>query len=96
MTGYMLESAIQGRVQMADFLGGLLAIGVVVLFVVAWTKIFVKAGHSAFMGPLMIVPLVNVLVFLSLAFTEWPIHVRMRNLAQSNISSNPAPLEIRL
>jgi hypothetical protein len=66
---------------------------VVVLFVVAWMKIFVKAGHSAFMGLLMIVPLVNFIVFLSLAFTDWPIHARMRNLAQSNTPSNPAPLE---
>jgi hypothetical protein len=78
---------------MTNFLGALLAIGMVVLFVVAWMKIFVKAGQSAFMGLLMIVPLVNFIVFLSFAFAEWPIHVQMRNLAQSNTSSNSAPLE---
>jgi hypothetical protein len=78
---------------MVNLLEALLAIGLVALFVVAWIKIFVKAGHSAFMGFLMIVPLVNFIVFLSLAFTEWPIHVRMRNLIQGNTSSNPAPLE---
>lgn len=73
---------------MGDFIGVWLGLCFVVLFAVAWTKIFVKAGYSAWMGLLMLVPLVNVVVFLCLAFTEWPVHARMRPAMQQEPPAN--------
>jgi len=74
---------------MADFLGALVGLGAVVLFVVAWTKIFTKAGFSPWMGIAMVVPIVKLFVFLALAFTEWPVHARLRAAAMQGAPIPP-------
>jgi len=75
---------------MADIFGALLGLGFLILFVVAWTKIFTKAGYSSWMGLLMVVPIANLIVFLSLAFTDWPVLVRLRAAASQNAPQIPS------
>lgn len=48
-------------------------LGMAVLFVLCWFKIFRKAGYSGAMGILMVIPLVNAITFLYFVFSEWPI-----------------------
>jgi hypothetical protein len=48
-----------------------IVVGVIAL--VAWAQIFSKAGYSGWMCLLLIVPLVNVIVFLWFAFSRWPV-----------------------
>ncbi|MEW5946498.1 MAG: hypothetical protein AB1742_09890 [bacterium] len=43
------------------------------LFVYCWMLIFRKAGFDGWLGVLMAVPLLNALLFLYFAFTEWPV-----------------------
>ena len=43
-----------------------------------WTKIFARTGRPAWMGLLMLIPLVNLALFLYLAFSEWPIEQELR------------------
>jgi len=43
------------------------------LTVVAWWKIFEKAGFNVALSLLMIVPIVNLILPLYIAFADWPI-----------------------
>mgnify|MGYP000945251271 CR=1 FL=1 len=43
-----------------------------ILWLYAWAEIYRKAGHSRWLCLLMIVPAVNVITFLWLAFHAWP------------------------
>ena len=43
------------------------------LFLKVWWNIFKKAGYSGWLGILMILPIVNLVLLLVLAFAEWPI-----------------------
>jgi hypothetical protein len=47
---------------------------------VASCKIVSKTGYSGWLGLLILVPLVNLVFMLILAFTEWPIERRIRSL----------------
>ena len=44
-----------------------------VLYVIAFCKIFQKAGYSWALGLLMLVPVANFIMPLYLAFAQWPI-----------------------
>lgn len=59
-----------------------LAIGGVSLLVFAlvWCRIFKKAGHNAAMGLLMLVPAVNLVMMLVLAFSTWPVEREVKTL----------------
>jgi hypothetical protein len=60
---------------------GIAFIGIYMLFILTmlvftawvWWRIFAKTGHGGWMGILMLVPLANLIVFIMLAFGEWPI-----------------------
>ena len=52
---------------------GLLALALNVLYVVAFCKIFSKAGYHWAMGLLMLVPIANFIMPLVLAFGQWPV-----------------------
>ena len=52
---------------------GLLALALNVLYVVAFCKIFSKAGYHWAMGSLMLVPIANFIMPLVLAFGQWPV-----------------------
>ena len=51
-----------------------------VITIVAYCKIFSKAGYNWALGLLMLVPIVNLIVMLVLAFGDWPILKEMRSL----------------
>ena len=50
----------------------------VATFVVAWWRIFARTGHSGALGLLMIVPGINVVLLLVLAFLRWPIERELK------------------
>ncbi len=53
------------------------------LFLVPWWKIFSKAGYAGALGLLMCVPIINIVMLLFLAFSDWPILQKVR-AAQPN------------
>ncbi|MBK7644402.1 MAG: hypothetical protein IPJ19_15400 [Planctomycetes bacterium] len=50
------------------------------VFVLASLRLCSKAGYHALFGLLLLVPVVNVFVFLFLAFSRWPIERELREL----------------
>jgi hypothetical protein len=52
-----------------------LALGILVaaLYAYGWARIFARAGYPPFMGFLMLVPVANVILFITLAFGRWPL-----------------------
>lgn len=53
------------------------------VWVIAFCKIYSRAGYPWAMGLLQLIPVVNVVMLLILAFSEWPI--------QKQASQQPAP-----
>ena len=53
---------------------GVFYIAIIVLAIVAYWKIWSKAGFNGAWALLMLVPIVGFISFLYLAFAEWPIH----------------------
>jgi len=53
--------------------GVFLAIALQILYVVAFCKIFGKAGYNRALGLLMLVPVANIIMPLYLGFSKWPI-----------------------
>ena len=43
-----------------------------VLWFVAWVQIFNKAGYTGWLTLLFLIPVVNIILFLWFAFSEWP------------------------
>jgi len=74
------EAVIGLGIAMVAIFFGLLAF---VLTIVIWCKIFSKAGYSWAMGLLMLVPLVNLIMMLVLAFSDWPVQRELRLLKQA-------------
>jgi len=52
---------------------GLVMLLVCVFMIFCYWKIFSKAGYSGALSLLMLVPLVNLIVFIWFAFAEWPV-----------------------
>ena len=52
---------------------GLIMLAVCVFMIFCYWKIFSKAGYSGALSLLMIVPLVNLIVFIWFAFAQWPV-----------------------
>jgi hypothetical protein len=48
------------------------------VFFLAWWRIFAKAGYSGARSLLLLFPVINVIIFLLFAFSEWPIQRRLR------------------
>ena len=53
---------------------------VCLVFVLAGCRVFSKAGFHPLVGLLLFVPIVNLFVFLFLAFSHWPIQRELRAL----------------
>jgi bacteriorhodopsin len=51
-----------------------------IVWVVLMVLIFKKAGYSGLQMILLFIPLVNVMVFIWFALTEWPIEKELKNL----------------
>lgn len=64
---------------MALFVGFMVLVSVV-LTIVIWWKIFSKAGWSGALGLLMLVPIVNFIMALYVAFATWPIQRELEAL----------------
>ena len=52
----------------------LLYIALGIVWVVAWAEIFLKSGYNRWLCFTMIVPVVNLVVFLWFAFSKWPVY----------------------
>jgi uncharacterized membrane protein YhaH (DUF805 family) len=52
---------------------GLIMLLVFVFMIFCYWKIFAKAGYSGALSLLMLVPLVNLIVFIWFAFAQWPV-----------------------
>jgi len=57
----------------------LFALAINILYVVAFCKIFSKAGYSWALGLLMLVPIANIIMPLVLGFGQWPILAQKQN-----------------
>ena len=55
-----------------------------IIQIVAFCKIFSKAGFSWALGLLMIVPIANIIITLYLAFAEWPIERELSSYKQQH------------
>lgn len=51
----------------------LIVLALIVLYGVAWWKVFAKAGYHGALGLLMYIPLVNFIMLLILGFKQWPV-----------------------
>ncbi|HVB74833.1 MAG TPA: hypothetical protein VNE38_14875 [Ktedonobacteraceae bacterium] len=56
-------------------------IGLIFAIVIYW-KIFSKAGYSGARSLLMLIPVVNLIIIIMFAFSEWPIHRELNQLRQ--------------
>ena len=57
---------------------------ITIIQIVAFCRIFSKAGFSWALGLLMLVPIANIIMFLFLAFAEWPIQRELRSYRQQH------------
>jgi len=57
------------------FISILIGIFCAIFWIILWWVIFKKAGYSAsfLLGVLMMIPLINIVLFLIFALGEWPI-----------------------
>ena len=49
-----------------------------ILYVIAFCKIFKKAGYHWAMGLLILVPIANIIILLYLGFAKWPIESQIQ------------------
>jgi hypothetical protein len=88
--GRMGGFAHGGFFPFGGLLAGLFMLAVAVLVVVAFWRILHKAGYPGALALLLLVPVVNVVLVLFLAFADWPVHkslLQWKALAQAG----PAP-----
>jgi membrane glycosyltransferase len=74
------------EVRVMRFSAGELLIGLIVLAVaiVGWWKIFSRLGYPGIMGLTMLIPVVNAVAFLWIAFLPWPIEDAMEEARSSS------------
>ena len=65
----------------------LFAVGMAVVMVIPYWKIYSKTGQAGAMALLQLIPLVNIVMLYVLAFSEWPIERQMR--AEREARPNP-------
>ena len=52
---------------------GLIALVIIIFLLFIWVRIVGKTGNNKWLGLLMIVPLVNIIFMIWLAFSAWPV-----------------------
>ena len=62
----------------------LFALILTVIQILAFCKIFSKAGYSWALGLLILVPIANIIMFLFLAFADWPVQRELRSYRRQN------------
>jgi len=70
---------------LAGFMASTLAIVIVIVIaiifgIIIYWRIATKAGYAGALSLLMFVPLVNLVIIILFAFTEWPIERELREL----------------
>ena len=70
----------QARVLLESPVGQGTVVALVVAFALAACNVFAKTGRSPAAGLLLLVPGVNLLAFLWLAFAPWPVRRELRHL----------------
>jgi hypothetical protein len=66
-----------------SFISFLVGAGISLLIaIIVWWVIFAKAGYPGALAILMIIPLVNLIVFLVFLFGEWPVRKELKALRQ--------------
>lgn len=63
-----------------DSTGRLVGLGLVLTYVLGWSRIFSRAGFPAALAWLMLLPPVALLLWLFLAFAPWPARRELRAL----------------
>ena len=48
-------------------------------FVYCWMRLVGKTGNSQWLGLLIMIPVVNLALVIWLAFSDWPVHRRLRD-----------------
>lgn len=66
----------------AGFIGFMVLFYVVVIVVaiIANWQVWSKAGYNGAWSLLLLIPIVNIIAFLYLAFSDWPVRQRLRQL----------------
>ena len=57
---------------------------VLLLALLIWWRIFAKAGFAGALAFLMFIPIVNFIMLLILAFSEWPVQRELKALRSGN------------
>jgi len=82
--GPRADDPMQNETIPTEFLASALGLAVVgasvLFFALIWCRVFGKAGFHAATGLLMLVPVVNLVMMLVLAFTRWPVEREVRTL----------------
>ena len=52
----------------------------ILIYALSWCRIFTKAGHHGALGLLMLIPGVNLVMQMTLAFGRWPVEREVREL----------------
>ncbi|MBI5299126.1 MAG: hypothetical protein HY877_02360 [Deltaproteobacteria bacterium] len=63
----------------------MIGLAFLIFLIVVWCRIWSKTGNSGFFGLLMFIPLVNFIMMLVLAFSDWPIHKELRLLKERKV-----------
>ena len=74
----------------AIVIGGLFAVAIWVVFLIAYVKIISRAGYSGWWVLVMFVPILNIVMLLVFAFKEWPIQRELANCAAGPTRSSAA------
>lgn len=72
----------------------LIVLAINIIYVIAFCKIFAKAGYHWALGLLMLIPIANFIMPLILGFGQWPIYRELeayRQDRQSPPQSSPPP-----
>lgn len=81
-------AAIGGTFLLVTVIIGLAA---AVFGIFCWWRIFSKAGYSGALSLLLFIPIANLIVFLILAFGEWPILAELNARRQQAMTSASYP-----
>ena len=73
---------------MSSLIFMLIMLAFVVFGIFIWWKIFAKTGQSGALSLLMLIPVVNFIMILILAFSEWPVEKELKLLKSSSGSGN--------
>jgi amino acid transporter len=84
------DAATSGAALAGLAVGGIFFLALFVFFIFVYYRIAAKAGYNGWLSLLMLVPLVNFVIILMFAFTEWPIE-RERNALRAGMGGGGYP-----